>query len=1358
MKKKLSSGKNNKRTTRKFVPRYLALLLLILGCVLILSASGLLTSKLFRTSAADNKDKAAPTQSANNNENQQISPEALSQIAALQREKESRTPAQQKIDSQLLYAMKMERGEPIAEGVPKLETRVQIDGKGYVEVDISAHVSDKLLARINELKGEIILSFPQYHSVTARLPLREIETLAELEAIIFIQPKLDATTNRSDSNQPATQNDLPVTNSPRQTNPFVVRPNSNASFQQRAQAVRKYLSETLAQRPSAETGSVNSEGDTTHRANSARAGYNVNGTGVRIGVLSDGVNTLAARQGTGDLPAVVTVLPGQAGSGDEGTAMLELVHDVAPGAQLYFATAFNGITSFAQNIRDLRTAGCDIIIDDVSYFVETPFQDGQAPSVISPGNPGVVVEAVNDVTIGSQAGALYFSSAANSGNKNDNTSGVWEGDFVDGGATAAPITLGNRLHDFGGGATFNTLTVAGRVLLKWSDPIGGSANDYDLYALNSTGTTVVTSATNIQDGNDDPVEDVGNRAVNQRMVIVKKTAAAARFLHLNTNRGRLANNTAGVVYGHNAGRNTISCAATPASVPFGAPPNPTGPFPNAHSASNTVELFSSDGPRRIFYQANGTSITPGNVSSSGGEVLAKPDITAADGTNTTTPGFIPFFGTSAAAPHAGALMALLKSASPGSTRTQLYNAMTSTAIDIEAAGYDRDSGYGIFMPIPAINALGGVTTYAFLERGTVTATEATGGNSNGNIDPGEIGNLTVQLNNTGLASATAISATLTTSTTGVTVLQPDTKSYPDIPASGNATNASPFRFRLANNFMCGATINFTLTVTYTGGANPSQTFNFTVKTGSPPFSITTTLDTTAPVSPNASITAATGTQTGRVNRFAPSSSCGSAKANPGLQTATGSRRYDSYTFTASASGCVQVSFINQCTGTAPAMYAVAYTGSFVPANPSTNYLADGGGSSTIAADVPFSFDVTSGQTYVVVAHEVTPAGATGCNYTLGLQGPIQETCTVAPNVYHPVLDFDNDGKSDFVIVREIVPPIASERTSKPLFSLMSEQRQDRWLKTRERLENSRGGGDRTINTAPKSEGGIPPSNVQWVIHQSGTNTTDTSIILGTFDDYFVPSDYDGDGRWDPAVWTPGTAAPNSGLLRVRQSSNGLVVSYNIGNADSDPSVVGDYDGDGRADPAVFNFATGNWRYLGGPTHSNPVSISLGQPNDFPNPGDFNGDGIYDFSLQRQAMGNPLVARFGVAFNDGTAGTDLTPDIIQNFGMYSFALVPGDYDGDTKTDIAQVNLGGTNIMWRVLQSSTAFTNNVTQVHGVVATDYTVQGDYDGDGKIDYAIWRPLASSQFRYLPSSGGAEVVFLLGGINDYPVGYYNSH
>jgi hypothetical protein len=382
---------------------------------------------------------------------------------------------------------------------------------------------------------------------------------------------------------------------------------------------------------------------------------------------------------------------------DEGTAMLEIVHDLAPGAQLYFASAFVSITDFAQKIRDLRTAGCDIIVDDVFYFVESPFQDG-APGPTNT-NGGAVTQAVKDVTA---SGALYFSSAGNSGNLNDGTAGVWEGDFADGGATAAPLPAGNRLHTFGA-STLNYITVVNPnapISLYWSDPLGASSNDYDLFRLNATATAVAASSTNIQSGTQDPYEQVGqNITQSMPVVIVKKAAAAGRFLHLNMNRGRFQFVTSGTTHGHSTADSigAYGVAATPA----------VGPFPNSFSSANVVETFSSDGPRRIFYEGNGTPFTP-SLLAAGGKLLNKPDITAADGVAVTGVGGFPnpFFGTSAAAPHAAAIAALLKSAVPGLTQTQVRTALTSSAIDIEAPGLDRDSGAGIIMPVAALSSAG----------------------------------------------------------------------------------------------------------------------------------------------------------------------------------------------------------------------------------------------------------------------------------------------------------------------------------------------------------------------------------------------------------------------------------------------------------------------------------------------------------------------------------------------------------------------------------------------------------------------------------------------------------------------------
>jgi len=627
-----------------------------------------------------------------------MSPQALAQIEALIREKESRVGAQQKMDSQLIYELKMRRGAMIAEGVRTLETNIPYNTQGKVTLDLKARVSDALLNQLKNYGAEIVSFVPEYNSLRVQADIAQIETIAALPAVIFVQPKQGAMTslvNRAAQagSQPAVSHDRA------------------RGFASRAAKVRGLVSAALLNRTSVNAsmvvGSRNTEGDVTHRAFPARNIFNVDGTGVKIGVLSDGVTNLAASQALGDL-GPVTVLPGQAGMGDEGTAILEIIHDVAPGAQLFFATAFNGITSFAQNIRDLRAAGCDIIVDDVFYFVETPFQDGQAPGVASNTNGGVVIQAVNDVTA---SGALYFSSAGNSGNLNDGTAGVWEGNFVDGGPTAAPLPAGS-LHNFGG-QNFNLLTAGSRLInLYWSDPLGTSLNDYDLFLLNADGTAVVASSTNIQNGTQDPYEQVSRDSTappfpaGSRIVIVKKTGAADRFLHLNTNRGRLSIATAGQTHGHAAAANAYGCAATPAATAIGPAPNPTGPFPNPFNSSNVVERFSSDGPRRIFFRADGTAITPGNFLATGGLLRQKPDITAADGVSTAAPGFGTFFGTSAAAPHAAAIAGLLKSANPSFTPAQIRAALTGSAIDIEAPGVDRDSGAGIVDAVAALQAIG----------------------------------------------------------------------------------------------------------------------------------------------------------------------------------------------------------------------------------------------------------------------------------------------------------------------------------------------------------------------------------------------------------------------------------------------------------------------------------------------------------------------------------------------------------------------------------------------------------------------------------------------------------------------------
>src|SRR4029079_6939240 len=124
------------------------------------------------------------------------------------------------------------------------------------------------------------------------------------------------------------------------------------------------------------------------------------------------------------------------------------------------------------------------------------------------------------------------------------------------------------------------------------------------------------------------------------------------------------------------------------------------------------------------------------------------------------------------------------------------------------------------------------------------------------------------LTNSGVVGATGISATLTTSTPGVTVTQPGVSAYPNIASGGGTgTNVTPFAFTVAPTFPCSGIAVFTLTVNYAGGPSP-KVFSFTVTIGLPPTVITTTLDATPPGG-GTGFTAATGLQTPRITRASP---------------------------------------------------------------------------------------------------------------------------------------------------------------------------------------------------------------------------------------------------------------------------------------------------------------------------------------------------------------------------------------------------------------------------------------------------------------------------------------------------------
>jgi hypothetical protein len=114
---------------------------------------------------------------------------------APRQEKDQRTTEQQKIDSQLLFAIYQMRGEARAKGVPSEPIQLERDDKGRVLIDVRVPVTSKILARIKKLGGTIVSNSEKYHSIIAFLPLGKVEVLARSKEVKFIAPKAQSMTN-----------------------------------------------------------------------------------------------------------------------------------------------------------------------------------------------------------------------------------------------------------------------------------------------------------------------------------------------------------------------------------------------------------------------------------------------------------------------------------------------------------------------------------------------------------------------------------------------------------------------------------------------------------------------------------------------------------------------------------------------------------------------------------------------------------------------------------------------------------------------------------------------------------------------------------------------------------------------------------------------------------------------------------------------------------------------------------------------------------------------------------------------------------------------------------------------------------
>jgi hypothetical protein len=459
------------------------------------------------------------------------------------------------------------------------------------------------------------------------------------------------------------------------------------------------------EKPITNTGSVTSQGDKSLRADIARANYGVTGDGSKVGVLSDSYNYLggaAAGIASGDLPAAgVQVLEDYSidNPSDEGRAMAEIIHDVAPGAAIAFNTAFTGQVGFANGIKALAAAGCNIIVDDVIYFFEPFFMDG------------IIAQAVDEVVNNNQV--TYFSSAGNEARSS------YQAGFVNSGQV---VTGWGEAHNFGGGDIRQTITIPGLssliLVLQWDDPFrsvtgsAGAQTDLDLlvYFNNILRTDFSSFADNLTG---DPVEGIGLRnngasPANIEIVITKFAGpdpGTIKWVNFGSRNIVVEYDTkSSASTGHTNAAGAIS---------VGAAPYFNTPAFNPALTTAIIESFSSAGGTPTLFTNTGDRIPNGGI------VRQKPEITGPDGGNTTFfgfdyegDGFPNFFGTSASAPHNAAVAALMKERSGNLiTRNGILAVMQQTALDMDDpltpefdSGFDFRTGYGFIQADAAVLA------------------------------------------------------------------------------------------------------------------------------------------------------------------------------------------------------------------------------------------------------------------------------------------------------------------------------------------------------------------------------------------------------------------------------------------------------------------------------------------------------------------------------------------------------------------------------------------------------------------------------------------------------------------------------
>jgi len=374
------------------------------------------------------------------------------------------------------------------------------------------------------------------------------------------------------------------------------------------------------------------------------------GDNIKIGVISDGVAGLSDSIASGDLPDNVVVLNNRF-SGAEGTAMLEIIYDLAPHAQLYFHDYGSSSLDFIEAINSLAAQGVDIIIDDV-VFLDEPFYEDS-----------IIAKHIDQLV--SSTGILYLSSAGNYAESHYQNNyrpilrnGVYEHDFstVDSGVNRLPIVIPARTSVL--------------IMLQWNEPFNNSIKDLELAICpDFTSTNCFVSDSWQLGAGYSPVEYVelynsANYGQWQYVTVYSESALTNVNIEIYMFGGATVQNygtRSDSTFGHSTAASVLSIAST-------------------SDGFTTQSNYSSQGP---FTMLDGTKRN-------------KPDFIGRDCVMVTGYGGFPtnFCGTSAAAPHIGAIAALLLSNEKTLSRSQLIDAMKLKSVDMGLPGFDPQTGNG----------------------------------------------------------------------------------------------------------------------------------------------------------------------------------------------------------------------------------------------------------------------------------------------------------------------------------------------------------------------------------------------------------------------------------------------------------------------------------------------------------------------------------------------------------------------------------------------------------------------------------------------------------------------------------------